>query len=55
MIVKEKPQSIIEKSSKNSRLIKDLKTTFKKDLENMNDVIYNSDLIDESDNNDSQL
>lgn len=39
VILKEKPKSLIEKSSKNSRLIKDLKTTFKKDIEKMNDVI----------------
>jgi len=39
VILKEKPKSLIEKSSKNSRLIKDLKTTFKKDIENMNDVL----------------
>jgi len=37
--LKDKPKSLIEKSSKNLRLIKDLKTTFKKDIENMNDVI----------------
>lgn len=47
-IVKVKPQTLIEKSSKNLRLIKDLKTTFKKDIGQMNDVIYNHDLMQDS-------
>jgi len=47
-IVKVKPQTLIEKSSKNLRLIKDLKTTFKKDIGQMNDVIYKHDLMQDS-------
>jgi hypothetical protein len=47
-LVKVKPQTLIEKSSKNLRLIKDLKTTFKKDIGQMNDVIYNHDLMQDS-------
>ena len=42
------PQTLIEKSSKNLRLIKDFKTTFMKDIRHMNNVIFKYYLMQKS-------